>query len=130
MSAKREGISSDSAPEAIGPYSQAVRAGDFLFCSGQLPLDPESGEMVSGDLGQQTSRCLLNLEAVCLAAQCTLAEAVKITIYTTRLGDFPEINSAYGEHFSGESPPARATVGVAELPLGASVEIDATIFLG
>jgi len=130
MSAKREGISSDSAPEAIGPYSQGVRAGGFLFCSGQLPLDPESGEIVSGDLAEQTSRCLLNLEAICRASECSLVDAVKLTIYTTRLAEFPEINRAYGEHFSGEPPPARATVGVSELPLGASIEIDATIFVG
>jgi 2-iminobutanoate/2-iminopropanoate deaminase len=129
MSAKREGISSDSAPEAVGPYSQAVCAGDFLFCSGQLPLDPQSGEIVSGDLARQTSRCLLNLEAVCLEAGCSLADAVKINIYTTRLDGFSEINRAYEEYFSGDLPPARAAVGVAELPLGAAIEIDATVVL-
>lgn len=127
MSADREVIASADAPEASGPYSQAIRHGAYLFCSGQIPIDPDSGEKVAGGVAEQTVRCLLNLEAVCAAAGCTLADAVKVTIYTTGLADFSEINAAYSEHFGDDVAPARSTVGVSELPLGVEVEIDAIV---
>ena len=127
MSFEREAISSDGAPRAVGPYSQAIRHGSYLFCSGQIPLDPESGEKVAGGVAEQTTRCLHSLEAVCAAAGCSLADAVRVTIYTTQLGEFAEINQAYAEYFAGGVPPARAAVGVAELPLGVEVEIDAIV---
>lgn len=130
LTPKREAISSDGAPEAVGPYSQAVRHGSHLFCSGQLPIDPESGEKISGGVAEQTTRCLLNLEAVCEAAGCSLGDSVKLTVYTTRLGEFAEINRAYAEYFSEGLAPARAAVGVSDLPLGVEVEIDAIVACG
>ena len=130
MAADREAISSSSAPAAVGPYSQAIRHGDYLFCSGQIPIDPETGERVSGDASEQTVQCLRNLEAVCAEAGCSLRDAVKVTVYTTDLSRFPEINQAYGTHFGEGVPPARATIGVSELPLGSEVEIDAIVACG
>jgi 2-iminobutanoate/2-iminopropanoate deaminase len=120
-------ITAADAPDAIGPYSQAVRHGSFLFCSGQIPLDPASGELVQGSLADETRRCLENLAAVCRAAGTSLRRAVRLTIYTTQLEAFAEINEAYGAYFPGESPPARAAIGVAALPKGANVEIDAIV---
>jgi 2-iminobutanoate/2-iminopropanoate deaminase len=121
-------IETPDAPAAIGPYSQAVRHGTLLFCSGQLPVDPETDELVEGSPAAETERCLRNLEAVCAAAGTTLDRAVRLTIYTTRLDAFAEINHAYAAFFP-EDPPARAAVGVAELPKGARVEIDAIVAL-
>jgi len=126
MSASREALNADGAPEAIGPYSHAVRAAGLLFCSGQIPLDPDSGELVGDTPGEQATRCLQNLKAVCEDAGTSLENAVRLTIYTTDLAAFPEINEAYGEFF-GDDPPARAAVGVAALPKGAKVEIDAVV---
>jgi 2-iminobutanoate/2-iminopropanoate deaminase len=126
MEASREAINAEGAPEAIGPYSHAVRAGGLLFCSGQVPLDPESGELVGDTPAEQATRCLENLKAVCEGAGTSLANAVRLTIYTTDLGAFPEINVAYGEFFD-DAPPARAALGVSALPKGASVEIDAVV---
>ena len=126
MSNDRTIVSSEEAPEAVGPYSQAVRAGGLLFCSGQIPLDPESGEIVGETPAEQTTRCLRNLEAVCTAAGTTLDRALRLTIYTTDLGAFAEINEEYAVFFP-EQPPARAAVGVAALPKGALVEIDAIV---
>ncbi len=126
--ANRTVVESSQAPPAIGPYSQAVRHGDLLFVSGQLPMGAD-GELVTGSLSEQTRRCLQNLEAIAGAAGGGLADAVKLTIFTTRLEAFAEINEAYAEFF-GEDPPARATVGVAALPMGAEVEIEAIIALG
>ena len=122
----REALNVDGAPEAIGPYSHAVRAGDLLFCSGQVPLDPESGELVGDSPAEQATRCLENLKAVAEGAGTSLDNAVRLTIYTTDLAAFPDINEAYGAFF-GESPPARAAVGVSALPKGATVEIDAVV---
>jgi 2-iminobutanoate/2-iminopropanoate deaminase len=119
----KKAISTRDAPAAIGPYSQAVRAGDLLFVSGQIPLDPE-GVLVSGGIEDQTRRVMQNLNAI-LAASGTSAEAVvKTTIYLTDLSDFAAVNAIYAEHFPND-PPARATVQVAALPKGARVEIDA-----
>ena len=117
------------APAAVGPYSHAVRSRGLLFCSGQIPLDPESGELVGeDDVAAQTRRCLENLSVVCAAAGTQLSEAVRLTIYTTDMGAFGQINDAYGEFFAGD-PPARVAIGVAALPKGATVEIDAVVAL-
>jgi 2-iminobutanoate/2-iminopropanoate deaminase len=126
VSAEREIVDSDGAPAALGPYSHAVRVGDLLFCSGQIPLDPASGELVGGSVSLQARRCLDNLAAVCEAAGTTLAGAVRITIYMTDLAGFAEVNDVCAEIFATD-PPARATVGVAALPRGAAVEIDAVV---
>jgi 2-iminobutanoate/2-iminopropanoate deaminase len=126
MSSRRTTIDAPAAPAAVGPYSHAVRSGELLFCSGQIPLDPETGELVGVTPAEQATRCLQNLQAVCEAAGTTLQCALRLTIYTTRLEDFAAINEAYGEFFDAE-PPARAAVGVAALPKGAQVEIDAVV---
>jgi len=119
-----EAISSNDAPKAIGPYSQAVRAGAMIFCSGQIPLDPRSGEMVVGDIAKETDRALDNLAAVLEAAGLGFDHVVRTTIYLIEMADFPKVNEAYAKRFSGVFP-ARATVAVAALPKGARVEIDA-----
>ena len=119
----REIVTSSEAPEAIGPYSQAVRADGLLYCSGQVPLDPLSGDLVPGDVGEQTRRCLLSLRAVLEAGGSGLDQVVKVTAYLTDMGDFPQFNEVYSEFFTND-PPARATVGVAALPKGARVEVD------
>jgi 2-iminobutanoate/2-iminopropanoate deaminase len=106
-----------------------VASGDLLFCSGQVPLDPESGELVGDTVGEAATQCLRNLAAVCEAAGTTLDRAVRLTVYTTVLQQFAEINEAYAAFFDDE-PPARAVVGVDSLPLGAEVEIDAVVALG
>jgi 2-iminobutanoate/2-iminopropanoate deaminase len=117
-------VTSLSAPAAIGPYSQAIDAGDFVFLSGQVPIDPKTGDLVTGDIAVQTERVLDNLGAVLEAAGCSFADVVKTTIYLTDLGDFQTVNATYAKRFSS-APPARATVQVAALPKGARVEIDA-----
>ncbi|HWC25484.1 MAG TPA: Rid family detoxifying hydrolase [Solirubrobacteraceae bacterium] len=116
------------APAAIGPYSHAVRAGDLLFCSGQIPLDPDSGELVGDKPGEQTTRCLENLQAVCAAAGAALGDAVRCTVYVTDVAAFGEVNDAYAKFFEAD-PPARVAIGVAALPKGAQVEIDAIVAL-
>jgi len=126
MSASREALNATGAPEAVGPYSHAVRAGDLIFCSGQISLDPDSGELVGSSPGEQATRCLQNLQAVCEGAGTSLDRAVRLTIYTTELGAFAEINEAYAAFFDTD-PPARAAVGVTALPKGATVEIDAIV---
>jgi 2-iminobutanoate/2-iminopropanoate deaminase len=128
MTCERQIVRADGAPAAIGPYSHAVRAGELLFCSGQIPLDPTTGEIVDGGAAEQARRCMENLAAVCRAAGTTLERAVRLTIYMTDLGAFGEVNEVYGSFF-GEEPPARVTVGVAALPRGAQVEIDAIVAL-
>ncbi|MBV9715217.1 MAG: RidA family protein [Solirubrobacterales bacterium] len=128
MSAAREPISAPDAPAAVGPYVHAVRANGFLFCSGQIPLDPRTGELVGGGAGAQAGRCLENLAAVCQAAGATLGDAVRLTVYVTDMGSFAEVNEVY-ESFFESDPPARVTIGVAALPRGAQVEIDAVVAL-
>ncbi len=128
MSQHREPVTALGAPAAIGPYSHAVRAGGLLFCSGQIALDPESGELVGQTPAEQTTRCLENLQAVGAAAGAGLADAVRCTIYVTDMAAFGEINEVYGAFFAVD-PPARVTVGVAALPKGAQVEIDAIVAL-
>jgi 2-iminobutanoate/2-iminopropanoate deaminase len=128
VSSSRETVSAAQAPAAIGPYSHAVRAGELLFCSGQIPLDPASGELVGATAAEQARRCLENLRAVCEAAGTSLQRAVRVTVYMTDLQAFAEVNEAYAGFFSAE-PPARVAVGVAALPRGAYVEIDAVVAL-
>jgi 2-iminobutanoate/2-iminopropanoate deaminase len=126
MSIDRSIVESGQAPDAVGPYSQAVRAGGLLFCSGQIPLDPAGGEIVGETPAAQATQCLRNLEAVCAAAGTSLDRALRLTVYTTDLGQFAAINEAYAGFFRA-APPARAAVGVAALPKGALVEIDAIV---
>jgi 2-iminobutanoate/2-iminopropanoate deaminase len=128
MSHHRDPVTAPSAPDAVGPYSHAVRSGGVLYCSGQVPLDPATGKLVEGSIGDQTRRCLENLRAVCEAAGADLSDAVRMGIYVTDMSSFPEVNESYGSFF-GEGPPARSTIGVAALPLGAAVEIDAIVAL-
>jgi len=128
LSVQREPVSAPEAPAAVGPYVHAVRAGDLLFCSGQVPLDPRTGELVGRTPGEQAGRCLENLAAVCAAAGTTLGDAVKITVYVTDISAFAEVNEVYGSFFES-SPPARVAIGVAALPLGAKVEMDAIVAL-
>jgi 2-iminobutanoate/2-iminopropanoate deaminase len=116
-------ISTSEAPAAIGPYSQAVRSGNFLFCSGQIPLDPKSGQIVSGDIATQTRRVLDNVGAVLKAERLTFENIVKTTIFLTDLGDFQTVNETYGSYFK-QQPPARSTVQVSALPKGAKIEIE------
>lgn len=117
-------ISTNEAPAAIGPYSQAVRAGNLIFLSGQIPLDPATSQIVPGGIEQQAERVMMNLRAVLKAAGCDFDNVVRTTIYLTDLANFQAVNEIYGKHFTG-IPPARATVQVTALPKGAHVEIDA-----
>jgi 2-iminobutanoate/2-iminopropanoate deaminase len=128
MALEREIVSAPAAPAAIGPYSHAVRAGELLFCSGQIPLDPRTGELVGTTPAEQARRCLENLSAVCAAAGTTLGRAVRLTVYMTDLDAFAEVNEVYAGFFASD-PPARAAIGVAQLPKGAYVEIDAVVAL-
>jgi reactive intermediate/imine deaminase len=119
----RQTIHSDSAPKAIGPYSQAVRSGSFVFFSGQTPLDPATGKLVEGDIAAQARRVFENLKAVCAAAGGTFDQVVRVGIYLTDLANFAAVNGVMKEYFR-EPFPARSTIGVASLPLNAQVEID------
>lgn len=122
----RLSIFTDQAPRAIGPYSQAVRAGDTVYLSGQIPLDPKSGELVAGDFALETRRVFDNLKAVAETAGDGFKDVVRVTIYLTDLGSFPKVNEVMAEYFQ-EPYPARVTIGVASLPRGARVEIDAVM---
>ena len=121
-------ISTQAAPAAIGPYSQAIRAGDFLFVSGQIPLDPSTGALVDGDVRAQTRRVLENLSAVVTAGGASLARTVKTTVYLVDMNDFPAMNEVYATFFTAPAP-ARATVQVGRLPKDVRVEIDAIVHL-
>jgi 2-iminobutanoate/2-iminopropanoate deaminase len=126
----RHPVEAEGAPAAIGPYSHGVVSNGLLFCSGQIPLDPATGDLVEGGVGDQTRRCLDNLAAVCEAAGARLGDAVRVTVFAADLaGDWAEINDAYGAFFGEDGAPARAAVGVAALPRGARVEIDAVVAL-
>jgi 2-iminobutanoate/2-iminopropanoate deaminase len=125
----RQTISTEAAPAAIGPYSQAMRTGDLLFCSGQIPLEPTTGELVKDDIEGQARRCLQNLAAVAEAAGGSLTNAVRCTVYLTDMNDFARVNEVYAEFFGGDDPPARVAVAAAALPKGADVEIDAIVAL-
>jgi 2-iminobutanoate/2-iminopropanoate deaminase len=119
----KEIIVTDKAPKAIGPYSQAVKAGGFLFCSGQIPLDPVTGELLDSGIREQTDLVMDNIAAVLAAAGLTFADVVKSTIYLTDLANFGAVNEVYGRRFSA-NPPARSTVEAKGLPRGAKVEIE------
>jgi len=127
--ALRQAVSTDQAPDAIGPYSQAIRSGSLLFCSGQVPLEPSTGEIVKEDVEGQARRCLENLVAVCEAAGGSLSDAVRCTVYLTDMNDFARVNEVYGSFFEDGEPPARVAIGVAALPKGADIEIDAIVAL-
>jgi 2-iminobutanoate/2-iminopropanoate deaminase len=128
MALDRETIDAPGAPAAIGPYSHAVRAGSLLFCSGQIPLDPVTGEIVGASAPEQARQCLANLTAVCDAAGASLGDALRLTVYMTDLSAFAEMGEVYASFFL-EALPARVAVGVAALPRGALVEIDAIVAL-
>ena len=119
----KEPISTSNAPAAIGPYSQAIRAGGFVFLRGQIPLDPATGEIVAGDVAAQTRQVMKNVNAVLGAASATFANVVKTTIFLVDMSDFAAVNAVYGEYFT-EIAPARSTVAVAALPRGSRVEIE------
>jgi 2-iminobutanoate/2-iminopropanoate deaminase len=121
---KKKIISTKRAPAAVGPYSQAVRIGELVYTAGQIPLDPESGKMVEGDIQAQTERVLQNLQSVLEAAGSSLKYVVKTTVFLQDMGDFAAMNEVYGRYFDNK-PPARSAVQVAALPLGAQVEIEA-----
>jgi 2-iminobutanoate/2-iminopropanoate deaminase len=116
-------ISTEQAPKAIGPYSQAVQMGSFLFCSGQIPIDPKNNEVFTGDIKIQTEMVIKNIEGVLKAADMNFSNIVKTTIFLTSMADFAVVNEVYGKTFSSE-PPARSTVAVAALPKGVNVEIE------
>ena len=120
----REVISTDSAPKAIGPYSQAIRAGGFLFTSGQVAIDPATQQVIAGDVSAQTDRVLKNLAAILQTAGSSLEQVVRCTVFLKNMGDFGAMNEVYGEYFK-QAPPARSTVEVARLPKDVLVEIDA-----
>jgi len=124
MPSPRSVVSTADAPGAIGPYSQAIAAGELLFCSGQIPLDPSSGRIIEGDVEAQTRRALDNLVAVLRAGGSSPEQVVKTTIFLADMDDFAKVNAVYGEYFSAE-PPARSTVQVARLPRDVRVEIEA-----
>ena len=128
MSHHRKTVTAVGGPEAAGPYSHAVVSNGLVFCSGQTPVDPDTGQLVEGSIGDQTRRCLDNLAIVAAAAGAELSDAVRMAIYVTDIGVFKDVNEAYGAYFESE-PPARTTIGVASLPLGAEVEIDAILAL-
>lgn len=121
---ERNTVTAMNAPAAIGPYSQAISTDNFVFCSGQLGLDPATGQLVTGGIAAETQQALINLTAVLAAAESSLSKVVKTTIFVTDLGQFSCLNAVYGTFF-GEYPPARSTVQVAALPRGACVEIEA-----
>ena len=121
---KKKVIQTEKAPKAIGPYSQAVRGGNFLFLSGQIPLDPRTGELVRGDIRKQTQQILENLKGILESQKLGMEDVVKVTIFLKNIGDFNQMNEAYGTYFRS-SPPARSTVAVAGLPRDVEIEIEA-----
>lgn len=126
----KRAISTEQAPKAVGPYSQAIVAGGFVFTSGQVPLDPSTGKLIdSRDIGDHVRRVMDNLDAVLRAAGSSLSRTVKATIYLADIGEFPDVNRAYAAYFK-DAPPARSTVQVAALPLGARVEIELVALAG
>ncbi len=125
---KKRVIHTDKAPKAIGPYSQAIQAGNFLFLSGQIPLDPASGELVKGDIREQTRRVLENLKGVLESQKLGMEDVVKVTIFLKDMGNFSQVNEVYATYFPS-SPPARSTVEVARLPRDADIEIEVIAIL-
>lgn len=121
---KKKVIQTEKAPKAIGPYSQAIQAGDFLFLSGQIPLDPVTGELVKGDIRQQTERVLKNLNGILESQKLSMGNVAKVTIFLKDMGDFSQVNEVYATYFPS-SPPARSTVEVSRLPRDVDIEIEA-----
>ena len=128
MSHHRQTVNADPGPPAAGPYSHAVVSNGLVFLSGQTPVDPDTGQLIEGSIGDQTRRCLDNLQIVAAAAGASLTDAVRVGIYVTDISTFKDVNEAYATYFTSD-PPARSTIGVAALPLGAEVEIDAVLAL-
>jgi 2-iminobutanoate/2-iminopropanoate deaminase len=124
----RQPVTAPDAPKPAGPYSHAVRSGGLLFCSGQVPIDPATGSLVEGSIGDQARQCLENLSTVCAQAGATLADAVRMSVYVTDISTFAQVNEVYGTYFESD-PPARTTIGVAALPGGAQIEMDAIVAL-
>jgi 2-iminobutanoate/2-iminopropanoate deaminase len=124
----KKSIATSKAPTAIGPYSQAIACDRMVFISGQLPIDPASGKLIDAPIADRTRQIIRNIEAIAAEAGGSLADIVKTTIFLTDLGDFQDVNSAYGEHFPAD-PPARSTVQVAALPLASNIEIEAILHL-
>ena len=128
MPSSREPVNAPDAPAAIGPYVHGVKAAGLLFCSGQIPLDPATGELLGSAPAEQAKQCLENLSAICRAAGTDLSRAVKLTVYLIDMGAFAEVNEVYASFFPAD-PPARVAIAVAALPRGAQVEIDAVVAL-
>lgn len=127
---QRQKISTPGAPSAIGPYSQAIVAGGFVHCSGQIAMDPTTGQLIVGDVSAQTERALENLKAVLAAAGSDMSKVVKVNVYLVSMEEFGAMNKVYGRYFQGDQPPARSTVAVSQLPRNAFVEIDCTAVVG
>ena len=125
---KKKVIQTETAPRAIGPYSRAVRAGNFLFLSGQIPLDPNTGELIEGDIRQQAQRVLENIKGLLESQGLGMGDVIKVTIFLKDIGNFNQVNEEYAAYFSS-SPPARSTVEVAKLPRNAEIEIEAIAFV-
>ena len=123
MKTEKKIIATENAPAAVGPYSQAIATGELVFTAGQIPINPESGQLLTGDIEAQTHRALQNLQALLHAAGSSLAAVMKTTVFMTDLADFKRMNAVYAQYFASE-PPARSTVQVAALPLGAQIEIE------
>ena len=128
MSHHRHAVHAAGAPPAAGPYSHAVESGGLLYCSGQVPLDPDTGRLVEGSIGDQARQCLENLTTVCAQAGVKLSDAVRMSVYVTDISTFAQVNEVYGSYFESD-PPARTTIGVAALPGGAQIEMDAIVAL-
>ncbi len=124
----KKAIFTEKAPKPVGPYSQGILAGGFLFVAGQIPIDPEKGEIIRGDFERETRRVLENIKAIVEAAGGTLKDMVKITVYLKDVGKFPEFNEIYGEYFK-EEPPARVVVEVSDLPKGVDLMVDAVAYI-
>jgi 2-iminobutanoate/2-iminopropanoate deaminase len=124
----RQPVTAPDAPKPAGPYSHAVRSGGLLFCSGQVPIDPATGSLVEGSIGDQARQCLENLAIVCAQAGVKLSDAVRMSVYVTDISTFAQVNDVYGTYFESD-PPARTTIGVAALPGGAQIEMDAIVAL-
>jgi 2-iminobutanoate/2-iminopropanoate deaminase len=128
MAQRKRSIFSKQAPTPVGPYSQAIRAGNFIFVAGQVPVNPATGEFVKGSMTLQTQRCMDNIKAILAAAGSAPKDIVRTTIYLTNMNDFTEVNEAYGNYFDLE-PPARTTIQAAALPKGVAIEIDAIAYV-
>ncbi len=128
MPLKKSRVFTKKAPSPVGPYSQAIRAGDFLFVAGQVPVNPETGEFVTEDIAGQTRQCMENIKAILAEAGGRLLDVVRSTIYLTNMADFGEVNEVYGNYFDLD-PPARTTIGVAALPKGMAIEIDVIAYV-